>query len=265
MGVAPNKFLAKLASDHRQAGRVRGPCRPTKVAAFLAPLPVGRIWGVGAKGEKRLHALGIRTIGQLAALPQKVLVDHFGEVGRHLWHLAHGQDDRSVVPDREAKSISTETTFAHDLATGQLRIWLLDLVDQLASRLRHVGVRARTIDLKIRSSDFRTRTRSATLAEATNLTEHDLASRCGPVRTIPLVAKWCRSDSWGSARPSLTARAHFPGKSFCRKSAKAGERPGSNRRFHSRQVRHRINPARRLARQADGMGPESDLNNSDPT
>jgi DNA polymerase IV len=92
-------------------------------------------------------------------------------MGRHIWLLANGTDDRTVVPDREAKSISTETTFAHDISDRKiLRTWLLDLVDHLASRLRHQGIWARTIDLKIRSSDFRTRTHSTTLAEATNLT-----------------------------------------------------------------------------------------------
>ena len=127
---------------------------------------------MGKKGEKRLHALGLHTMGQLAALPEKTLIDHFGDVGRQLWNLAHGQDTRVVAPDREAKSISTETTFASDIKDRHvLRTWLLDLVDHLASRLRHQGIRAGTIELKIRSSDFRTRTRSQSLPEATNLTD----------------------------------------------------------------------------------------------
>src|SRR5262249_24921065 len=105
VGVAPNKFLAKLASDYgKPDGLVVLPAGG--VAEVLALLPVARLWGVGAKGEQRLHALGVRTIGQLAAVPEKVLAGHFGEVGRHLWRLSHGQDDRDVVPDREAKSLS---------------------------------------------------------------------------------------------------------------------------------------------------------------
>ncbi|HEV3259993.1 MAG TPA: DNA polymerase IV [Gemmataceae bacterium] len=170
VGVAPNKFLAKLASDHgKPDGFVVLP--PEQVGAFLAPLPVGRLWGVGVKGEKRMHALGIHTVGQLATLPEQVLIDHFGEIGRHVWQLAHGQDDRAVVPDREAKSISTETTFAHDVGDRHvLRVWLLDLVDHLAGRLRQAGLHAQTIEVKVRSADFRTRTRSQTLPEATNLT-----------------------------------------------------------------------------------------------
>src|SRR4029077_18398917 len=93
VGVAPNKFLAKLASDLRKPdGLVVVPV--DGVVEFLAPLGVGRVWGVGAKAEKRLHGLGIRTIGQLAAFPEQVLIDHFGETGRHVWQLANGQDDR---------------------------------------------------------------------------------------------------------------------------------------------------------------------------
>jgi DNA polymerase-4 len=171
VGVATNKFLAKLASDSRKPdGFVVLP--PEQVTSFLAPLPVSRLWGVGAKGEKRLHALGIRTVGQLAALPVQVLLDHLGEAGRHLWQLAHAQDGRAVVPDRDARSISTETTFAQDLADRDiLRTWLLGLVDHLGSRLRHAGLLGRTIELKMRSSDFRTRIRSQALPEATNRTE----------------------------------------------------------------------------------------------
>lgn len=170
VGLAPNKFLAKLASDiGKPDGFVVLP--PDKVMEFLSPLPVGRIWGVGVKGEKRLHELGLRTIGQIAALPAKVLSERLGELGRHIWELAHGQDERTVVPDREAKSVSTETTFAQDIGDRAiLRVWLLDLVDNLAGRLRQEEIWARTIDVKIRSSDFRTVTRSATLAQPTNLT-----------------------------------------------------------------------------------------------
>jgi DNA polymerase-4 len=171
VGVAPNKFLAKLASDHgKPDGLVIVP--PEHVAEFLAPLPVSRLWGVGAQAEKRLHALGVRTIGQLAGLPERVLADHFGKAGRHLGALAHGRDERAVTPDRQAKSISTETTFPEDVGDRVvLRAWLLDLVDELGGRLRQEGVRARTVELKLRSSDFRTRTRSLSLPEATDVTD----------------------------------------------------------------------------------------------
>ena len=193
--MAPNKYLAKLASD---IGKPDGfvVLAPEKVTEFLAPLPVSRIWGVGAKGEKRLHDMGIRTIGQIAALREKVLNDRFGEMGRQIWNLANGIDDRTVVPDREAKSVSTETTFADDIGDRSvLRVWLLDLVDHLATRLRHAGIWAHTIDLKIRSSEFRTVTRSTTLPEATHATniiwkaaagllERSLTSELMPVRLL---------------------------------------------------------------------------------
>ncbi len=171
VGVAANKVLAKLAGDvGKPDGLVVLP--PERVAAFLAPLPVGRLWGVGARGQERLHGLGVRTIGQLAALPERTLIDHFGDAGRQLARLARGEDDRRVVPDREARSISTETTFAHDVGDPHaLRAWLLDLVDQLAARLRTAGVWARTVEVKVRSSDFRTRTRSASLPDPTQQTE----------------------------------------------------------------------------------------------
>jgi DNA polymerase IV len=171
VGVALNKFLAKLASDYSKPDGLLV-VRREDVAGFLTPLPVSRLWGVGAKGEKRLQALGIRTVADLAARPERVLIDHFGSVGSHLWRLAHGEDDRRVVPDREAKSISTETTFAEDIGDREvLRLWLLDLVDQLAARLRRVGIRAQTIGLKLRSSDFHTHTRAQSLPRLTNVTQ----------------------------------------------------------------------------------------------
>jgi len=171
VGVASNKFLAKLASDHgKPDGCVVVP--PDQVSEFLAPLPVGRIWGVGAKAEKRLLALGITTIGQLAQLPEQVLREHFGDMGQHVWQLAHGWDDRQVVADREAKSLSTEKTFGQDIDDPEtLRAWLRDLTDHLASRLRSAGLRARGVELKIRSSDFQTRQMGQALPEATDLTE----------------------------------------------------------------------------------------------
>lgn len=192
VGVAPNKFLAKLASDFGKPDGLLN-IEAERVSEFLKDLPVGRIWGVGAKGEKRLHSLGIRTIGQLAATPETTLVAHFGEGGREIAKLARGMDDRQVVPDREAKSVSTETTFAQDIGDRQvLRSWLLELVDELGRRLRHAEVRARTVDLKVRSSDFRTFTRSLTLSEPTDVTDSlwnaakELLERRVPDELLPL-------------------------------------------------------------------------------
>jgi DNA polymerase-4 len=170
VGVAPNKFLAKLASDTSKPDGLLV-VQAEQVAEFLAPLPVGRIWGVGAKSERRLKELGLCTIGQLAAVPEQLLVDCFGDAGRHMRQLARGCDDRPVVADREAKSVSTETTFAHDIGDRQvLRSWLLELVEQLGQRIRQMGLRARTVELKFRSADFQTHTRSLTLQEPTDLT-----------------------------------------------------------------------------------------------
>jgi DNA polymerase-4 len=212
VGVAPNKFLAKLASDH---GKPNGLVivDPDRVAEFLAPLPVGRICGVGKKAEKRLHNLGIQTIGQLARLAEPDLVANFGELGEHFRQLANGRDNRQVVPDREAKSISTETTFAKDISDRELlHDWLLELTDQLAARLRHAGLRARTVELKIRSSDFTTRHRAQALPEATNATdtlwqtakailEHGLTREMLPVRLLGVGATRLTSET--AAQQSL--------------------------------------------------------------
>jgi DNA polymerase IV len=213
VGLAPNKFLAKLASDH---GKPDGLVilAAAQGAAFLAPLPVGRLWGVGAKGEKRLHALGLFTVGQLAALPETVLVERIGDFGAHLWRLARGLDDRSVVPDRDAKSISTETTFAHDVLDREaLRTCLLELVDHLAGRLRHHGLRARTIELKVRSSDFHTRTRSQSLPDATDVTQVMWRSAAGLLeRTVTKELLPLRLLGVGASR--LTQEAAVQGDLF---------------------------------------------------
>ena len=115
VGVAPNKFLAKIASDlEKPDGFVL--VDENNVQAFLDPLPVSRIWGVGRVSNQALERLGIRTVAQLRAASPHLLRDKFGSMGEQLWQLAHGIDDRSVVPDHEAKSISHETTFATDIA-----------------------------------------------------------------------------------------------------------------------------------------------------
>ena len=130
VGVAPNKFLAKIASDLKKPDALVV-VEPEQVQEFLAPLPVERLWGVGKKGSKVFERLGIRTIGQLRQWPLESLQTHFGSSGEYLWQLAHGIDDRPVVPEREAKSISHETTFAQDIAELEvLRAWLVDLTEQ---------------------------------------------------------------------------------------------------------------------------------------
>ena len=169
-GVAPNKFLAKIASDlDKPDGFVV--VEFERVQQFLDPLPVGRIWGVGRQGSKTMQRLGVRTIGDLRRLPLELLESHFGSNGEHFWRLARGIDDRPVVPDREAKSISHETTFASDVDDPNvLRAWLSELTDQVARRLRRYGFRGSVVQVKVRFADFRTITRSQKLSEPTSVT-----------------------------------------------------------------------------------------------
>ncbi len=171
VGIAPNKFLAKIASDlQKPDGFVV--VEPDGMQEFLDPLPVERLWGVGRQGSKLLQRLGIRTIRQLRQWPMELLQHHFGSHGEHLWQLAHGIDDRRVVPEREAKSISHETTFDTDIDDPEvLRAWLLDLTEQVAWRLRRHGLRGRAVQLKVRFADFSTITRSQTLPEPTDITD----------------------------------------------------------------------------------------------
>jgi len=192
VGVAPNKFLAKIASDlQKPDGFVV--VDANQVQAFLDPLPVGRLWGVGKVAAKAFQKLGISTIGQLRHVPVEILESHFGKTGRHLWKLAQGIDDRRVVPDREAKSISHETTFAQDIDDPEiLRIWLLQLTEQVCRRLRRHQLAGHTVHLKIRFADFHTIMRSRTLAEPTNITEEiwqaagELLTRRMPAQRQPI-------------------------------------------------------------------------------
>ncbi len=170
VGVAPNKFIAKIASDlEKPNGFVV--VLPDQIQAFLDPLPVGRIWGVGKVTAQVFKRFAISTIGQLRQLSRETLTELFGSSGEHYWLLSHGIDDRPVVPDREAKSISNETTFAEDISNmDDLKSWLVSLVEQVSRRLRNHERMGRTIELKIRFSDFTSLTRSLTLGRSTNIT-----------------------------------------------------------------------------------------------
>lgn len=170
VGVAPNKFLAKLASDMDKPDGFTV-IQPDAVESFLAPLPVGRIWGVGKVTGQRFEHLGIQTIGQLRTLSLQQLQHEFGQHGEHFWQLARGIDNRAVIADREAKSISHETTFPEDIADMEvLRAWLMELTEQVARRLRSHEIQGRTVHLKIRYSNFDTYTRSKSVTPATNAT-----------------------------------------------------------------------------------------------
>jgi DNA polymerase-4 len=191
VGVAPNKFLAKLASKAakpvaRPDGVRPGPgvieVRPGAELEFLHPLPVNALWGVGPATLERLTRLGVRTVGDLAALGESALVACVGAAhGRHLHELSWARDERPVEVDRDPKSIGHEETFPVDLTTSdQLHREVVRLADALASRLRARGPGARTVTLKVRFAGFETITRSSTLPSAID-TAHAIVAACAPM------------------------------------------------------------------------------------
>ena len=161
-GVAPNKFLAKIASDWNKPD---GLCviRPRQVLDFLTPLPVGRLPGVGKVMEGKLAALGIATVGELRALAVATLELRFGRWGRRLHELAHGIDEHPVQPERPTLQISAEDTFEHDLPLDELEPHIRRLADKAWSGYQRERERvARTVVLKLKTADFHTLTRSLT-------------------------------------------------------------------------------------------------------
>ena len=167
VGIAPNKFLAKLASDlEKPDGLVI--IRLEDIQRILWPLPVSRIWGVGKKTEARLSQLGYRCISDIAKARPEVLQRQVGErLANHLVELANGRDDRPVEAPREAQSIGKETTFEEDLHSGEeAEHHLLSLASQVGWRLRRSGRKAHTVQIKIRLSDFSTYPRQRKLGEA---------------------------------------------------------------------------------------------------
>jgi len=185
VGVAPNKFVAKIASDIHKPNGFTVVDR-AGMQAFLDPLPVGRLWGVGQVTGQLFKKFSIATIGQLRQLSRETLKDLFGSAGDHYWMLAQGIDDRPVVPDREAKSISNEMTFAQDIRElEELRSWLVTLVEQVARRLRSHDRLGRTIELKLRFSDFKVVTRSISMGRATNITSELLEAGFDLLNRMP--------------------------------------------------------------------------------
>jgi DNA polymerase-4 len=165
-GVAPNKFLAKIASDWRKPDGLFV-IRPHQVEAFLAPLPVGRLPGVGKVMEARLTDLGITTVGDLRLRPEHELEQRFGRWGRRLRELSLGVDDYPVQPDRPTLQVSAEDTFEHDLTLQDLAPHIRRLAEKTwAAHEREAqgehGRLARTVVLKLKTSDFHTLTRSFT-------------------------------------------------------------------------------------------------------
>ncbi|TMK23139.1 MAG: DNA polymerase IV [Actinobacteria bacterium] len=169
VGVAPNKFLAKLASAHAKPDGVVV-VRADRVRAFLDPLPVEDLWGVGEQTAAALDRLGARTVSDLLALPDGVLARAIGPgPAAHLLALGRGDDDRAVTPHEPAKQVSAEETFERDLdAPGDIHREILRLAERVATRLRASATAGRTVTLKVRFASFRTVTRSRTLDEPTD-------------------------------------------------------------------------------------------------
>ncbi len=168
VGVAPNKYLAKLASDlEKPDGFVV--ITQEEAEARLAPLPVWRLWGVGKKTEEAFAKAGLRTIADVTRAPHELLEQLTGSYAPRLEQLARGIDNRAVVPDADAKSIGAENTFARDLADAEsLRSELDALAERVARRARGDGMVGFTVNLKARYADFTTVTRAKTLAAATS-------------------------------------------------------------------------------------------------
>jgi DNA polymerase-4 len=167
VGVAPNKFLAKLASDLNKPDGLTVIAEEEKIQ-ILSPLPVTKIVGVGKVTAQKLHELGIQTIGDLQRYSVEKLRERFGNVAVELHALAHGEDDREVVTEEEAKSVSSEHTFDRDTADlDEIRRCLLEQSEKVARRLRRENMAARTVQLKLRYADFTTITRRKTLREPT--------------------------------------------------------------------------------------------------
>lgn len=192
VGVAPNKFLAKLASVEAKpratpAGIEPGlgvvVVEPGHEREFLDPLPVQRLWGVGPATLEKLHRIGVRRVADFDSIDPQVLAAALGvRQAAHLAALSRGHDDRPVEPEREAKSISHEETFASNTTLpSEMRTHLVRLADAVASRLRKAGVGARTLTLKIRFDDgFTTITRSTTAADAIDSAEI-IVAMLGPI------------------------------------------------------------------------------------
>lgn len=190
VGVAPNKFLAKLASDlEKPDGLTVIPPDPRKIQSILDPLPIGKMWGVGPATEAKLARRGVRTFADLRKLTEQQLASDAGEEdASRLARLSRGIDDRPVVPSREAKSVGHEQTFREDLKDPDyVRAIMLTQAEDVARRLRHKSLLARGITVKIRFGDFQTITRSTTLDRPTDLTDELYRP------AIALFDKWART------------------------------------------------------------------------
>jgi DNA polymerase-4 len=171
VGVASNKFLAKLASALKKPDGLVV-IHPGEELDLLAPLPVSKLWGVGGATEQILQSMQIDTIGRLRQCDPHTLERQLGKYALELYNMSWGRDDRPVVPDREAKSIGNEETFARDISEkAEIKTELLALAERVGWRLRKAGTVSKTITLKVRFASFKTVTRSCTLQESVFLDE----------------------------------------------------------------------------------------------
>jgi DNA polymerase-4 len=160
-GVAPNKFLAKIASDWRKPNGLFV-IQPAEVVGFLTPLPVGRIPGVGKVTEEKLASLGLRLVGELRAFPLEELESRFGRYGLRLFELARGIDENPVVPNRPTQSISAEDTFEQDVLLVETEPMIRRLAEKTWAASRKESRIARTVVLKLKTAEFHVLTRSQT-------------------------------------------------------------------------------------------------------
>jgi DNA polymerase-4 len=176
IGLSFNKFLAKVASDMKKP-RGFSVIGEAEAATFLADKPVGLIWGVGKTTQAHLAADGIRTIGALQRMAEAELARRYGSLGLRLARLSHGRDSRTVEPRGEAKSVSAETTFDGDIADAhELKAILRHLSEKVARRLKRAEIAGVTVTLKLKTADFRLRTRSRQLSDPTQLADRIFAT-----------------------------------------------------------------------------------------
>jgi DNA polymerase-4 len=213
VGLSHNKFLAKLASD---LDKPRGfaVIGRAETAAFLAPRPVGTIWGVGASLRARLERDGIKTVGQIREHDEAGLMARYGVIGQRLYRLARGEDSRGVNPRGDAKSISAETTFERDVSDAkQLALKLWPLCEKVSRRLRDKGLAAGSVTLKLKTGSFRSLTRAHKLSPPTQLAEV-LYRSCLPLldaeATGPNGGRAYRLIGVGASTFSDPALADFP-------------------------------------------------------
>jgi len=188
IGIAPNKFVAKIASDlEKPDGLVL--VRQEDVGGFLAPLPISRMWGVGPKTEQRLREMGIESIGDLLGFDREYLQKRLGKLGDHLWSLSRGIDNRPVKPTRRVKSISQERTFGQDTRDPKLLIEVLrKMAAKVTDRLKRQDLEAKTVKLKLRYSDFTTLSRQTSFRHGV---EH--FDEIYPAARSLLIETWDRS------------------------------------------------------------------------